>query len=193
MNFLEKKILSDGIIKEGNILKVDSFLNHQIDIELLIQIAEEFKRRFAGEEVTKILTIEASGIAIASIAALYFKVPILFAKKSHSVNVDDDKYSAEAYSFTHKCTNQVFVSKRYLSPDDKVLIIDDFMAQGSAMLALTDIVRQAGATVTGIGIAIEKGVQEGGDIIRKKGFHLESIAIVDGMDPATNTIKFRKQ
>ena len=193
MNFLEEKILSEGVIKEGNILKVDSFLNHQIDIELLMKIAEEFKRRFEGEEVTKILTIEASGIAIASIAALYFKVPILFAKKSHSVNVDDDKYSAEAYSFTHKCTNQVFVSKRYLSPDDKVLIIDDFMAQGSAMLALTDIVRQAGATVTGIGIAIEKGVQEGGDIIRKKGFHLESIAIVDGMDPKTNTIKFREQ
>ena len=193
MNFLEKKILSDGVIKEGNILKVDSFLNHQIDIGLLVQIAEEFKRRFAGEEVTKILTIEASGIAIASIAALYFKVPILFAKKSHSVNVDDDKYVAEAYSFTHKCTNQVFVSRRYLSPDDKVLIIDDFMAQGSAMLALTDIVRQAGATVAGIGIAIEKGVQEGGDIIRSKGFHLESIAIVDGMDAATNTIKFREQ
>jgi len=193
MNFLEEKILRDGIIKEGNILKVDSFLNHQIDIDIMCKIAEELQKRFAGEEITKILTIEASGIAIASVAAMYFHVPVLFAKKSQSVNVDGDKYSAEAFSFTHKCTNQVFVSKRYLNPEDKVLIVDDFMALGSAMLALTDIVEQAGAKVVGIGIAIEKGIQDGGDIIRKKGYHLESIAIVDEMDAATHTIKFREQ
>jgi len=193
MNFLEEKILSDGIIKEGNILKVDSFLNHQIDIDIMCKIAEELKRRFDGVEITKILTIEASGIAIASIAAMYFHVPVLFAKKTQSVNVDGDKYTAEAFSFTHKCNNHVFVSKRYLSADDKVLIVDDFMALGSAMLALTDIVEQAGATVAGIGIAIEKGIQDGGDIIRKKGYHLESIAIVDEMDPANHTIKFREQ
>lgn len=193
MNFLEEKILSDGIIKEGNILKVDSFLNHQIDIDIMRKIAEELQKRFAGKKITKILTIEASGIAIASVAAMYFNVPVLFAKKSQSVNVDGDKYSAQAYSFTHKCNNQVFVSRKYLSPDDKVLIVDDFMALGSAMLALTDIVEQAGAEVVGIGIAIEKGIQDGGDIIRKKGYHLESIAIVDEMDAATHTIKFREQ
>ena len=193
MNFLEEKILKDGIIKEGNILKVDNFLNHQIDIEIMKQIAEEFCRRFKGEEITKILTIEASGIAIASILALYLNVPLVFAKKSHSVNVDNDKYCAEAFSFTHKTTNNVFVSKRYLSKEDKVLIVDDFMALGSAMLALTNIVEQAGAKVVGIGIAIEKGIQEGGEIIRKKGYRLESLAIVDSMDAATRTIQFRKQ
>lgn len=193
MNFLEERILKDGIIKEGNILKVDSFLNHQIDINIMDQIAKEFYNRFAGEEITKILTIEASGIAIASIAAMRFNVPVLFAKKSPSVNVDDDKYTAMAYSFTHKCNNQVFVSKKYLSPDDKVLIVDDFMALGSAMLALTDIVEQAGATVVGIGIAIEKGIQNGGDIIRKKGYRLESVAIIDEMDAVNQTIKFREQ
>lgn len=193
MNFLEERILKDGIIKEGNILKVDSFLNHQIDIDIMDQIAKEFQHRFAGEHITKILTIEASGIAIASVAAMRFNVPVLFAKKSPSVNVDDDKYVADAFSFTHKCNNHVFVSRRYLSPEDRVLIVDDFMALGSAMLALTNIVEQAGATVVGIGIAIEKGIQDGGDIIRKKGYHLESIAIVDEMDAATHTIKFREQ
>lgn len=194
MNFLEEKILSDGIVKEGNILKVDNFLNHLIDMNVMDQIAQEFKRRFAGKEVTKILTIEASGIAIACTTAKYFgNVPVLFAKKSHSVNVDDDKYTAEAYSFTHKQMNQVFVSKRYLSAEDKVLIIDDFMAQGAAMLALTDIVHQAGATVAGIGIAVEKGVQEGGELIRSKGYQLESIAIVDEMSANPRCIKFRPQ
>ena len=200
MNFLEEKILKDGIIKEGNILKVDSFLNHQIDIDIMDQIAKEFQHRFAGEHITKILTIEASGIAIASVAAMRFNVPVLFAKKSPSVNVDDDKYVAEAFSFTHKCNNQVFVSKRYLSPGDRVLIVDDFMALGSANPTpgnkaggLANIVEQAGATVVGIGIAIEKGIQDGGDIIRKKGYHLESIAIIDEMDAATHTIKFREQ
>ncbi|MCQ2136972.1 MAG: xanthine phosphoribosyltransferase [Bacteroidales bacterium] len=193
MNFLEEKILSDGIVKEGNILKVDSFLNHQIDIELMRQIGQEFQRRFEGERITKILTIEASGIAIASVAAMYFNVPVLFAKKTQSVNVDGDKYSAEAFSFTHKCTNKVFVSKKYLSPDDRVLIIDDFLALGSALIALTDIVEQAGATIVGIGIAVEKGFQDGGDIMRKKGYRLESIAIVDQMDAASGTVKFREQ
>lgn len=194
MNFLEEKILADGLVKEGNILKVDNFLNHLIDMNVMDQIAQEFKRRFDGKEVTKILTIEASGIAIACTAAKYFgNVPVLFAKKSHSVNVDDDKYTAQAYSFTHKQMNQVFVSKRYLSAEDKVLIIDDFMAQGSAMLALTDLVHQAGATVVGIGIAIEKGVQEGGELIRSKGYQLESIAIVDEMTANPRSIKFREQ
>lgn len=193
MNFLEEKILSDGIVREGNILKVDSFLNHQIDIELMRQIGQEFQRRFEGERITKILTIEASGIAIASVTAMYFNVPVLFAKKTQSVNVDGDKYSAEAFSFTHKCTNKVFVSKKYLSPDDRVLIIDDFLALGSALIALTDIVEQAGATIVGIGIAVEKGFQDGGDIIRRKGYRLESIAIVDQMDAASGTVKFREQ
>ncbi len=194
MNFLEEKILADGIVKEGNILKVDNFLNHLIDMDIMDQIAQEFKRRFNDKEVTKILTIEASGIAIACTTARYFgNVPVLFAKKSHSVNVDDDKYTAQAYSFTHKQMNQVFVSKRYLSAGDKVLIIDDFMAQGSAMLALTSLVEQAGAEVVGIGIAIEKGVQEGGELIRAKGFQLESIAIVDDMQASPRTIKFRDQ
>lgn len=194
MNFLEEKILSDGVVKEGNILKVDNFLNHLIDMDTMDQIAREFKRRFDGKEVTKILTIEASGIAIACTTARYFgNVPVLFAKKSHSVNVDDDKYTAQAYSFTHKQMNQVFVSKRYLQATDKVLIVDDFMAQGAAMLALTDIVKQAGAEVVGIGIAVEKGVQEGGELIRSKGYQLESIAIVDEMQANPRSIKFRAQ
>lgn len=194
MNFLEEKILSDGIVKEGNILKVDNFLNHLIDMDIMIQIAQEFKRRFEGKQVTKILTIEASGIAIATAVSQCFgNVPVLFAKKSHSVNVDDDKYTAQAYSFTHKQMNQVFVSKRYLSASDKVLIVDDFMAQGAAMLALTDIVNQAGAEVVGIGIAVEKGVQEGGELIRSKGYQLESIAIVDEMKANPRSIRFREQ
>lgn len=193
MNFLEERILKDGVIREGNVLKVDSFLNHQIDISLLEQMGAEFKKRFAGKEITKILTIEASGIGIACIIARYFNVPVLFAKKTQSINIDGDKYSADVESFTHKCLNHVFVSKRYLSSSDKVLIIDDFLARGAALLGLTEIVRQAGAEVVGIGIAIEKGFQDGGKIIRDKGFHLESLAIVDAMDPATGKITFRKQ
>jgi len=193
MNFLEERILKDGVIREGNVLKVDSFLNHQIDISLLEQMGAEFKKRFAGKEITKILTIEASGIGIACIIARYFNVPVLFAKKTQSINIDGDKYSADVESFTHKCLNHVFVSKRYLSSSDKVLIIDDFLARGAALLGLTEIVRQAGAEVVGIGIAIEKGFQDGGKIIRDKGFHLEALAIVDAMDPATGTITFRKQ
>lgn len=191
MNFLEERIIKDGIVREGNVLKVDSFLNHQIDVPLLEQMGAEFKKRFADKKITKILTIEASGIGIACIVARYFNVPVLFAKKTQSVNVDGDKYCADVYSFTHKCTNHVFVSKKYLNKGEKVLIIDDFLANGAALLGLTEIVRQAEAEVMGIGIAIEKGFQDGGKIIREKGFQLESLAIVDAMDAATGKITFR--
>lgn len=191
MNFLEERIIKDGIVREGNVLKVDSFLNHQIDVPLLEQMGAEFKKRFEGKEITKILTIEASGIGIACIVARYFNVPVLFAKKSQSVNVDGDKYCADVYSFTHKCTNHVFVSKKYISKGEKILIIDDFLANGAALLGLTEICRQAEAEVVGIGIAIEKGFQDGGKIIREKGFKLESLAIVDAMDAATGKITFR--
>lgn len=193
MNFLEEKIIKDGIVKEGNVLKVDSFLNHQIDIALLEKMGEEFKKRFADKEITKILTIEASGIGIACIVARYFGVPVLFAKKTQSVNVDGDKYCTQVYSYTHKCMNNVFVSKKYISSSDKVLIIDDFLANGAALLGLTEIVKQAGATVQGIGIAIEKGFQDGGKIIREKGFKLESLAIIESMDASTGSIKFKQQ
>ncbi|MCI7435197.1 MAG: xanthine phosphoribosyltransferase [Spirochaetia bacterium] len=191
MNFLEERIIKDGIVREGNVLKVDSFLNHQIDVPLLEQMGAEFKKRFAEKEITKILTIEASGIGIACIVARYFNVPVLFAKKSQSVNVDGDKYCADVYSFTHKCTNHVFVSKKYIEKGEKILIIDDFLANGAALLGLTEICRQAQAEVVGIGIAIEKGFQDGGKIIREKGFQLESIAIVDTMDAKTGKITFR--
>lgn len=193
MNFLEERICKDGVVKEGNVLKVDSFLNHQIDISLLEEMGKEFKKRFAGKEVTKILTIEASGIGIACIVARYFGVPVLFAKKTQSINVDGDKYQADVESFTHKCTNHVFVSKKYLSKDDKVLIIDDFLARGSALIGLTQIVKQAGASISGIGIAIEKGFQEGGKIIRSMGIQLESLAIVESMDAQSGKITFKEQ
>lgn len=193
MNFLEEKILSDGVIFEGNVLKVDNFLNHQIDINIIKQLAEEMKRRFAGKEVTKILTIEASGIAIGTMLGYLYNVPIVYAKKSATVNSTDSKYVAQAYSFTHKKMNNVFVSKPYLSSSDKIMVVDDFIADGQAMLALTDIVKQAGAETVGIGIAIEKGQQKGGDLIRSKGYHLESIAIIDAMDYETQTITFRGQ
>ena len=192
MNFLEERILKDGLVREGNVLKVDSFLNHQIDISLLEKMGAEFKKRFANKEITKILTIESSGIGIACIVARYFNVPVLFAKKSQSVNIDGDKFTADVESFTHKCTNHVFVSKKYLSSSDKVLIIDDFLARGAALLGLTKIVQEAGAQVAGIGIAIEKGFQEGGKIIREKGYQLESLAIIESMDWKTGSITFRK-
>lgn len=191
MNFLEEKILTDGVIKEGNILKVDNFLNHQIDIDIMRQIAYEFKRRFRGQTVTKILTIEASGIAIATLLADLYDVPVVFAKKSETANSTDDKYVSQAYSFTHKRMNNVFVSKPYLNAGEKVLIVDDFLADGQAMLALIDIVRQAGAEVVGLGVAIEKGQQKGGHILREAGYHLESIAIIEDMDYETQTIHFR--
>ncbi len=193
MNFLEERILKDGIVKEGNVLKVDSFLNHQMDVALLDQIGAEFYRRFEGHTVTKILTIEASGIAIACAAANYFKVPVLFAKKSKSVNIEGDMYVAEVESFTHKCKNQVIVSKKFLGPEDHVLIIDDFLANGCALQGLVSIAEMAGATVSGIGIAIEKGFQIGGRVIRNLGYRLESLAIVDGMDAKTGTVQFREQ
>ena len=193
MNFLEERIQKDGIVKEGNVLKVDTFLNHQMDIALFRQMGEEWKRRFAGVEVTKILTIEASGIGIAALAAEQFGVPVVFAKKSQSINIDGGVYLAEVESFTHKNKNQVIVSKKFLSPEDKVLIIDDFLANGCALQGLISIVSQAGASVAGIGIAIEKGFQPGGRTIRNLGYQLESLAIVDGMDAATGKITFRPQ
>lgn len=192
MNFLEERIVKDGIVKEGNILKVDSFLNHQMDVTLFQQMGKEFQRRFAEKPINKILTIEASGIGIACIVAACFGVPVVFAKKSKSVNIDGDVYLAEVESFTHKCKNQVIVSKKFLHPKDHVLIIDDFLANGCALQGLISIVQQAGATVEGIGIAIEKGFQQGGRIIRNLGYQLESLAIVDGMDAATGKIVFRE-
>lgn len=193
MNFLEERITKDGIVKEGNVLKVDSFLNHQMDIRLFDQIGEEFKKRFEGTEINKILTIEASGIGIACVAARHFDVPVVFAKKSKSINIEGDVYVAEVESFTHKCKNQVIVSKKFLNDNDHVLIIDDFLANGCALQGLISIVSEAGGTVEGIGIAIEKGFQAGGRMIRNLGYRLESLAIVDSMDSANGTIEFRKQ
>ena len=177
MNFLEERIVKDGIVKEGNVLKVDSFLNHQMDIELFDQI----------------LTIEASGIGIACVVAQHFGVPVVFAKKTKSINIEGEMYTAEVESFTHKCKNQVIVAKKFLSEDDHVLIIDDFLANGCALQGLIQIVKAAGGTVEGIGIAIEKGFQSGGTVIRNLGYHLESLAIVDGMDASTGKITFREQ
>ena len=193
MNFLEERIAKDGIVKEGNILKVDSFLNHQMDIDLFNQMGEEFKRRFDGKPINKILTIEASGIGIACIVANHFHVPVVFAKKSQSLNIDGDVYAAEVESFTHKRKNQVIVSKKFLSADDHVLIIDDFLANGCALQGLLSIVAQAGGTVEGIGIAVEKGFQQGGRIISNLGYQLESLAIVESMDAEHGTIQFREQ
>ena len=188
MNFLEERILKDGIIKEGNVLKVDSFLNHQMDIDLFNEIGREFKKRFEGKEINKILTIEASGIGIACIAAQHFHVPVVFAKKSQSINLEGEMLVAEVESFTHKCKNNVIVAKKFLNPEDKVLIIDDFLANG-----LIQIVQSAGASVEGIGIVIEKGFQSGGRIIRNLGFQLESLAIIEKMNAADGSVVFREQ
>ena len=193
MNCLEERILKDGIVKEGNVLKVDSFLNHQMDISLFAEMAKEWKKRFAGKEINKILTIEASGIGIAAVVAMEFGVPVVFAKKSKSINIDGDMYVTEVESFTHKNKNQVIVSKRFLNENDKVLIIDDFLANGCALQGLISIVNQAGGSVQGIGIAIEKGFQTGGQIIRNLGYQLESLAIVEEMDATNGEIKFREQ
>ncbi len=193
MNFLEERICKDGIVKEGNVLKVDSFLNHQMDIALMDQMGEEFCRRFAGESINKVLTIEASGIAIACSVARCLGVPLVFAKKSKSINIDGDMYVAEVESFTHKNVNKVIVSKKYLGEGDRVLIVDDFLANGCALQGLISITEGAGATVVGLGIAIEKGFQIGGRVIRNLGYHLESLAIVDAMDAATGNITFREQ
>ena len=192
MILLEDRIRKDGIIREGNVLKVDSFINHQMDIELFEQMAKEWKKLFAGKSINKILTIEASGIGIAAIVAREFNVPVVFAKKSKSINLDDNNFSTKIESFTHGKVYDVIVSKKFLSKDDHILIIDDFLANGCALLGLTELVESAGATVEGIGIAIEKGFQQGGKIIRDKGYQLESLAIVESMDAVNNTITFRE-
>ena len=193
MNFLEERIARDGVVKPGNVLKVDSFLNHQMDPRLMMQMAEEFKSRFAGKPINKILTIEASGIGIAAFVALVFDAPLVFAKKSKSINIDGEMYVAEVESFTHKNKNQVIVSKKFLHENDHVLIIDDFLANGCALQGLIQITESAGAIVEGCGIAIEKGFQIGGRVIRNLGYQLESLAIVDAMDAETGTITFREQ
>ena len=193
MNFLEERILKEGTIKPGDVVKVDSFLNHQIDVVLLDEIAREFIRRFAGQTITKVLTIETSGIAIACAVARILGVPVVFAKKSTSINLDGESYVAEVVSYTHKKTNQVIVSKRYLSEDDHVLIVDDFLANGCALQGLISIVDAAGAEVVGCGIVIEKGFQEGGHRIRNLGFKLESLAIIESTNAETGEIVFREQ
>ena len=193
MNFLEERIVKDGIVKSGNVLKVDSFLNHQMDITLLEEIGREFHRRFADKPITKVLTIEASGIGIACFVAKEFGVPMVFAKKSKSVNIEGDVYLAEVESFTHKNKNQVIVSRKFLNPEDHILIIDDFLANGCALQGLISIAEAAGATIEGLGIVIEKGFQIGGKVIRNLGYRLESLAIVDAMDSETGSITFREQ
>lgn len=193
MNFVEERILRDGVVKPGNVLKVDSFLNHQIDVALLDEIAQELKRRFAGESITKVLTIESSGIAIACSVAREYGVPVVFAKKAKSVNMDGEMHVAEVESFTHKKTNKVIVAKKFLSENDRVLIVDDFLANGCALQGLISIVDSAGAEVVGCGIVVEKGFQEGGDRIRNLGFRLESLTIIESMDAETGEIIFREQ
>ena len=192
MEILKQRILKDGVVKEGNVLKVDKFLNHQMDVKLFNDIGEEFARRFAGLGVNKILTIEASGIGIAAVVAQHFNVPVVFAKKSQSINLDGDMYSTKIQSFTHQRIYDVIVSKKFLNADDHVLLIDDFLANGCALNGLIELVEEAGATVEGIGIAVEKGFQPGGDDLRARGYHLESLAIVQAMDPETGEIEFRR-
>ena len=193
MNFLEERILSDCTIMQGDVLKIDNFLNHQIDIGIIRQIAYELKRRFEGIEVNKVLTIEASGIAMATMLGHLYDVPVVFAKKSETINSTDEKYVSQAYSFTHKKLNKVFVSRPYLHTTDRVMIVDDFLADGQATHALIDLVNQAGAQVAAIGIAVEKGQQNGGRLLREEGYRLESIAIIEEMDWKTQTIRFRNQ
>ena len=193
MNFLEERILKDGVVKEGNVLKVDSFLNHQMDIDLINEMGREWKRRFADKNINKILTIEASGIGIAAFVAREFGVPMVFAKKSKSVNIDGDMFVAEVESFTHKNRNQVIVSKKFLHEGERVLIIDDFLANGCALQGLISIAESAGCVVEGCGIVIEKGFQYGGRAIRNLGYQIESLAIVDAMDAENGTITFREQ
>ncbi len=191
MQLLEERIRRDGIVKPGNVLKVDSFLNHQMDVELFNEMGKEFRRLFPSEKINKILTIEASGIGIACIAAQYFHVPVVFAKKSQSINLDGDQYTTKVESFTHKRVYDVIVAKKFLGKEDHVLIIDDFLANGCAVAGLIDLVMSAGATVEGVGIAVEKGFQEGGKQLRNKGVRVESLAIVESMDAKTGEIVFR--
>ncbi|MGN0505406.1 MAG: xanthine phosphoribosyltransferase [Lachnospiraceae bacterium] len=193
MKLLEERIRKDGIVKEGNVLKVDSFLNHQMDVALFAEMGKEFKRLFAGQNINKILTIEASGIGIACVAAQSFGVPVVFAKKTQSINLDGEMYTSKVESFTKKKVFDIIVSKKFLSPEDHILIIDDFLANGCAALGLMELIQKAGATVEGVGIAIEKGFQRGGALIREKGIHLESLAIIESMDAATGEIVFREQ
>lgn len=191
MELLEERIRKDGVVKPGNVLKVDSFLNHQMDVELFNEMGKEFKRLFADRPINKILTIEASGIGIACVVAQHFGVPVVFAKKAKSINLDGETYSTKIQSFTHKKVYDVIVAKRFLNPEDHILIIDDFLANGCAVDGLIDLIRSAGATVEGVGIAIEKGFQRGGDLIRAKGIRVESLAIVESMDAENGEIRFR--
>lgn len=191
MELLKQRILKDGHVKAGNVLKVDNFLNHQMDVALFAEIGKEFKRRFAGCGVTKILTIEASGIGIACLTAEQFGVPVVFAKKSQSKNIDGEVYTTRVESFTHGRVYDIIVSKKFLSPEDRVLLIDDFLAKGSALNGLCQLVEDSGATLVGAGIVIEKGFQEGGELIRGRGVRVESLAIVDAMDPETGAVTFR--
>lgn len=191
MKELEERIQRDGVVKEGNVLKVDSFLNHQMDVALFHAMGEEWKRLFKDKNINKILTIEASGIGIACVAAESFNVPVVFAKKTQSINLDGEMYTSKVESFTKKRVFDIIVSKKFLNENDHILIIDDFLANGCAVMGLIDLINAAGATVEGVGIAIEKGFQQGGQMIRDKGIQLESLAIVDAMDPATGEITFR--
>lgn len=194
LKLLEDRIVKDGIVKPGNVLKVDSFLNHQMDISLFNDMGKEFKRLFNDTPINKILTIEASGIGIACVAAQYFdNVPVVFAKKSQTVNIDGEVYSTKIESFTHKRVYDVILSKKYLSSKDHVLIIDDFLANGCALNGLLDIAQKAGATVEGVGIAVEKGFQRGGELIRQKGIRVESLAIIESMDADSGNIVFKEQ
>lgn len=181
MKLLKDRILKDGVVKPGNVLKVDSFLNHQMDIDLINELGKEFRRRFPSNRITKILTIEASGIGIACLVAQYFHVPVIFAKKAQSINIDGDVYHSKVESFTHKRTYDVILSKKFLGPEDHVLLIDDFLANGCALLGLINLVEESGASIEGAGIVIEKGFQDGGKVIREKQIHLESLAIIDSM------------
>ncbi|MCR5635161.1 MAG: xanthine phosphoribosyltransferase [Lachnospiraceae bacterium] len=191
MKLLEDRILKDGIVKEGNVLKVDSFLNHQMDIDLFNEMGKEWKRLFEKEQINKILTIEASGIGIAAVVAQYFKVPVVFAKKTRSINLDGQSYTAKVESFTKKKVTDVIVSKKYLNPGDNILIIDDFLANGCAVNGLIQIINESGATLKGVGIAIEKGFQDGGRLLREKGVRVESLAIIESMDASTGDVVFR--
>lgn len=191
MNLLQKKILSDGVIKPGNVLKVDSFLNHQIDVPFISQLGKEFKKLFEAKKIDKILTIEASGIGIACLTAIYFNVPVVFAKKSSGSNMDKEVYESEVKSFTHNKVNHVVVSKKYLNKGEHILIMDDFLANGCAVEGLIDLANQAGSIVEGVGICIEKGFQGGGDELRRRGVDVKSLAIIDKMDAETKTILFR--
>ena len=193
MRLLEERIRKDGVVKEGQVLKVDSFINHQMDINLFNEMGKEFKRLFADKNINKILTIEASGIGLACVIAQHFNVPVVFAKKAKSINLDGDMYTTKIESFTHKRVYDVIVSKKFLSKEDRVLIIDDFLANGCAVAGLVDLVRSAGATVEGVGIAVEKGFQQGGQILRDKGLQVESLAIVESMNHETGEIVFRQQ